>query len=791
MDLTQHKLTKSEWESIEISESEQEKKILKMIIDGYSDLNISINQTMSIISFLKIEPVSSDYLNCIEVYIFNTYFSAIVKKIKNMFEKESPEYIFFESIRPKSKLEVKRGDKIRFQQNETKDLDNIFEFLLLNELELFLRTHKEIHYFTIYKLMKNKIKGINKFILAIINFFLEIEVSIKEIVFNSNEYLEKNNILVKFSDVTLYEHQKQIFSYSKREGSKLIFYIGPTGTGKTMTPLALSNKYKIIFVCAARHVGLSMAKACITMGRKIAFAFGCQTPEDIRLHYSAATDFIKDRRSGGIYKVDNSIGDKVEIIISDVQSYLSAMYYMSAFNSPDNILLYWDEPTISLDYDDHPLHALIQKNWQDNMIPNIILSSATLPRVDEIGDVIIDFTRKFNGEVFTAASYDNKKTIPLINMTGEIVLPHLITRDYDNLQSIVGHCLNHLTILRYFELDRIISFIRHVEEAGLVDARHFVERQFANMDDVTVKNIKIHYLKLLQAIDRDSWEAIEVEEIAGEQYALSITTKDSHTLTDGPTIFLTENVKKIAQFCIQQSDIPEKIMDDIMKTIYHNDDVNIRISLLEKKMEDLENKDDNKDDKKKKEITDKVAENIKGFNSVKQELAMVEQLIKPVFLNNLFIPNKIEHLKKWAKNYKGKPFTSNIDEITIIKIMSLTVEYSWKVLLLIGIGVFTKDADINYTEIMKQLAVEQKLFLIIASSDYIYGTNYQFCHGYIGKDLILTQDKLLQALGRIGRNSTNSDYSVRFRTQEHIDTLFYPSQNKPEAINMNRLFQTT
>ena len=56
-------------------------------------------------------------------------------------------------------------------------------------------------------------------------------------------------------------------------------------------------------------------------------------------------------------------------------------------------------------------------------------------------------------------------------------------------------------------------------------------------------------------------------------------------------------------------------------------------------------------------------------------------------------------------------------------------------LLLMGIGVFDKNPDIRYMEIMKKLAESQKLYLIIASSDYIYGTNYQFCHGYIGKGL--------------------------------------------------------
>ena len=31
----------------------------------------------------------------------------------------------------------------------------------------------------------------------------------------------------------------------------------PTGTGKTMSPLGLATKFRVIFVCAARHVGLS------------------------------------------------------------------------------------------------------------------------------------------------------------------------------------------------------------------------------------------------------------------------------------------------------------------------------------------------------------------------------------------------------------------------------------------------------------------------------------------------------------------------------------------------------
>jgi membrane-associated HD superfamily phosphohydrolase len=91
---------------------------------------------------------------------------------------------------------------------------------------------------------------------------------------------------------------------------------------------------------------------------------------------------------------------------------------------------------------------------------------------------------------------------------------------------------------------------------------------------------------------------------------------------------------------------------------------------------------------------------------------------------------------------------------------------------------------------MKKLADQQKLYLIIADSDYIYGTNYQFCHGYLSKDLELTQEKIIQALGRIGRNNIQQEYSARFRDDIQITTLFtkISSENKPEVINMNQLF---
>ena len=286
-----------------------------------------------------------------------------------------------------------------------------------------------------------------------------------------------------------------------------------------------------------------------------------------------------------------------------------------------------------------------------------------------------------------------------------------------------------------------------------------------------------------------------------EQPGIYISTKDAFTLTDGPTIFLANDVNKIAKFCIQQANIPSKVMDDIMTKIEFNNRINERIRRLEKELEDINErltiKDSNssnvKNHKQEEKVKTATGSDATAKQKAEDELEYLLTLIKSAQLNETFIPNKTLHLKKWANNILNNEsaYTSFVDEQSIIDIMLLDdVQDSWKILLLMGIGVFTNHPSIAYTEIMKKLIEHQKLYLIIASSDYIYGTNYQFCHGYLSKDMCLTQEKIIQSLGRIGRNNIQQNYSIRLRDDEQIQKLFYTEEDKPEVRNMNILFNS-
>ena len=876
MDLIQRKLTKLEWDTTEAPVSVTEKKVLELIGDGYDNVNIKINHNNSLFMFLKIE-----YSKEMEDYLYNKYFNEKIQKMKKIYD------MSYLTQTVSSNIQIKKADMIRLQNNTVDTIQNveIYESVLLDRLGSLLDAYKnknekwQSYYFVLYKLIKNTVLKLNKHVLHVVQStldFYEDKINISNIVINGYEYIEKNNDLLKYNDLSLYEHQKKIFALSKLTKPKLLLYIAPTGTGKTLTPIGLAKQHKIIFVCAARHVGLALARSAISINKKIAFAFGCNDASDIRLHYFSAKEYTKNTKSGGIWKVDNSVGDKVEIIISDIKSYLPAMYYMLSFNTREEIITYWDEPTITMDYDTHEFHDIIKKNWSENLIPNVILSSATLPKEHELAITINDFKMKFPGAfVESIISHDCIKSIPIINKNGYVVLPHNLYEDYDDINKVVKHCENYPTLLRYFDLKEVCQFIKHVNELDFIQNSYKINRRFTSLDDISMQSIKQYYLKILGNIKPGTWGSIyiylkstSVKRILPNNYidekgikfkkstsvgpgmnnnnnnnnttdqsairngglvrvnsvftpssnsnandntnsdignsAIYITTKDAYTLTDGPTIFLANDVEKIAKFYIQQSHIPSKIMETILETIQYNNTVNEKVEKLEKDMEDMlskTDKNDNDDDGKGKrsrnknsDKNDREMENNVKIKTIKQELEMLYSMIKVVSFNETLVPNKPAHLMKWAEEMDTKrAFTSNIDNDIIEKIMLLNnVSDNWKILLLMGIGVFVNHENMNndYVEIMKNLADKQLLYLIIASSDYIYGTNYQFCHGYLSKDMKLTQEKIIQALGRIGRNNIQQDYTIRFRDNEQIIKLFNTETEKPEIKNMNKLFCT-
>ena len=391
MDLTQKKLTKSEWEFLEQPLGPDEMKILKLIMKGKGDVNVKMNTSKSLLSFIKI----NDNLDAFHFYCYQKYFMNVINKAKDKYGVN-----FVRPLKKKKSLEMKKKDLIRIK-NIDKKIDNIkndlYEYILLNNVISFLRTKDIRYYYTLVHLLGNNIEYTNEYVVCFVEGILEQfkkSDNVKKAITDAHNIIERNDELIKYSNIELYQHQKELFSiYKNNKEPVLCLYQAPTGTGKTLSPIGLNKK--IIFVCAAKHIGLQLAKSCISLEIPIEIAFGCKDVSDIRLHYYAAKEIVRNRRTGGIFKVDNSVGDKVEIIISDIQSYLYSMRYMMAFNKTEDLLWYWDEPTITLDYETHEFHEILKKNWVENEVPNIVLSSATLPSQEDIFPMIRNYKSKF------------------------------------------------------------------------------------------------------------------------------------------------------------------------------------------------------------------------------------------------------------------------------------------------------------------------------------------------------------------------------------------------------------
>lgn len=792
--INQQKLTKGEWDNLERPVEGQEMRIIDFIYNSNDNTERIINQAICLIDFMKIE----NNLKGFHWYLYERYYKKTMDKLNKKYK------ITFK-VKMKSKMKIKKADLIRINNMDKKMHKGIeiYENILLSYVKKILSGKKvNYYYYTVTQLIKNRINNINSIVLDYVNHILELkkdEISLDELIENSHKIIERNEQLLKYKDMKLYSHQSDlinIFNDTQGDGIErkpcnLVLYQAPTGTGKTLSPLGLVKTKKVIFVCAAKHVGLQLAKCCISLNIPIAVAFGCTSLMDIRLHYFAAKEFTRNWKSGGIHRVENLSGEKVELIISDIQSYLYAMKYMKNFNEEEDIVWYWDEPTITLDYDDHEFHSILMNNWKENEISNIVLSSATLPDEMEIRGMLNSYEAKFGEErckIHSIKSFEFTKTISIVNKDGYISLPHLELDKYGELKKSVEVISKNKTFLRHMDIREVCKFIRYVNKKNILKDNLKYENYFGKVENVNCLTIKEYYLDILKEMDKETYTKTFAyfNEKRSKKYQsnIKITTEDAYTLTDGPTIFLTEDVKKTSEFYLRMSKIPNDEISNILKIINKN-------AKYVKELEKITEQERQRQEKKNEKIMDRDEkdEDYKIKMEYERKSGKLKKHIKPIELRKEYVPNSVMHMRKWINAEYDNAFTSDIGEEVVEEIVTLNILEQWKILLLMGIGVFVDGLSKEYMEIMKKLAQDQKLYLIIASSDYIYGTNYQFCHGYLSKEFVgLSREKNIQAMGRVGRRNNQLDYTIRIRDNEIIRKLFLDDENKPEVKNMNRLF---
>ena len=641
MDFNQSKLTKTEWESMEKKVDHKELTILKMIRDGLSNPSQDCRLYFTVSQMFKLEHPDKDY----HIYM------VVLKDILKKHDMETKDI-------PKPKKPLNAADTIRLK-SMVKKVDESIEMVLIDLLIKFKKSKKskELYFYNVAYL--SNMYPINQWLKRWIVQFLqenEKDMNVKTFLENTSKYLENNDIF-KFKPLELYEHQKQVYSIMNQTGNKLVFYRAPTSSGKTLTPLGISQKYKVIFICASRHIGVSLAKSAVNAGVKVGFSFGCSTSDDVRLHYSSVRTFTEKY---GKKRPVHSDGRNVDLMICDIQSYEVAMLYMMSFFETNDLVLFWDEPTITMDYEHHVLHDSITKLWTVNKIPNIVLSSATLPNQPDLKEICDKYKIKYEGEVFYVESIDETTHITLLDTTGQIVMPHKVfSDDYAGiLQFIEKHGLSHMKFLSLTECSEFILFFANKYST----IKEMINRDYVTISEVNSQNLRMLYYKVIQALpswNYDLSDYVKSHVVPSLNVTNLLVTESSHTLTHGPTIYLCENTQYWIDFFVKNSGIHESTLTELEKKLESNQVLLEKIFRIRKDIEDKTAKDEGNENKMKEQRFDSATK------TLIQEADTLEKMLKPVQLHPSYIPNSREHFDKWTTDLNFSTFKATQDDLLL------------------------------------------------------------------------------------------------------------------------------
>ena len=784
----QSKLTRREWEGLEVPLPPQEQAILKMIASGWTDIDVCTNPRTSLLNTTKLGSLSDPHS-----FIFTEF---LASPLSNLADEHSfitlptdlcqhGESAPAESRRRRKPPKISAADKIRLANINYENLKknrNIWEFAIIDYIVALCQSNPPgpVPFYTLQKARVARVNNTNPYLITIVDQVLahfNSLIPVDRMVALVEEASELNPELQTFANRVLYKHQRDLITSLQRPGPKLIMYQAPTGTGKTLSPVAVSEGYKTIFVCASKHVGMQLARACISIHKRIAVAFGCQDPGDIRLHYFAVSECIRKRRSGAIGKVDHSQGQKADIVICDATSYLSAMHYMLSWNEMENMLVYWDEPTIAMDKPRDPLHDIVRRSWTENVIPNIVLSSATLPPAEDLPAFIEQTQRKFAIEpnnIIDISNYECARTVPIFSKSGDVTMPHNTAESIGDLRTMVKQCRLRSTLLRHIDLG---CAARYLLATGPAE-----KRGFKTPTDVSPEAVKRAYLQCLEDLCDDGASIKDVRSLWREpkRYngGVAIATTDASSITHGPALYLANDTEKVAKFLIKNADPSPRIIETLQERVSTNADVIESIKKLEKDFDDRRGKYADNDDQEAEE---------QHAHQIVEKLAAMREKLSDLRLPDTEVPNTEAHQKRFHECVSKDAFAGSVPPHHLMEVLELDVANWKKMLLMMGIGVFGEEC-VPYKELMARMASERELFCVIAGTDYVYGTNYQFCHGYIGKDLAdMPIEKMYQALGRVGRGRQAGQYSWRLRDDSLAAKIFKPDTRLTEARRMDRL----
>ena len=165
-------------------------------------------------------------------------------------------------------------------------------------------------------------------------------------------------------------------------------------------------------------------------------------------------------------------------------------------------------------------------------------------------------------------------------------------------------------------------------------------------------NIKEVYVRILMCIPSTKWSNIFAHYVSlyplsttcDDKIGCDLTTKHACSLTNGPSLYVSDKVENICKYLLHITKINPKILTEIHSKIEEN---TITSTMLSKKRKDYEDKIEKYKD------NDKVMEHMRfpaDIIELNRQIETLEHTIHCLHLDNQYNPNTRDHYQRWCKD---------------------------------------------------------------------------------------------------------------------------------------------
>ena len=525
-----------------------------------------------------------------------------------------------------------------------------------------------------------------------------------------------------------------------------------TGEGKTSLIISLANTVNKILDSRKGKGGKDMEIifCCNDRLNTVSYQVG-QYAHGMNVPFGVASEVQKTNSSGETYydvhvtnnKNCKKQGKKRLLTISDIVSTGRLLEKAEAKNK--EYVLFFDEPTSFLD-ENNPELIIHLTNIFKNLPPNTILSSATLPKTEDIAPLTTYFNKKYpSGKILAIESSKVKIGCQVNDFRGKLFVPNNEITYKPEMDKLINKLMETSFVKKLYTpyvtsllWNNIEKLIRH-REISSTDVENFRTKfgNPSNLNQEAVQDCAINYLT-------------EVAKKNNPETTLKFNTYlDTDVMLEEPIDFTKLIEYKQRRFKTQT-------------LIVTKDPLNFTERHFSKTFDDIFKRAQTR-------LRETTGQRFETFYEIYQDyLEQFKTRDETIEKLELDTEGKLEKNRHIIENLKPR-FNFERPNILNVNYYSEKVDYSEMdsednyllVGLAMGVGIYSPTRmSKRYTNEVLSLANEGKLAYIVADTDIAYGTNYAIEHIIIDDSCfsgtnthsISTLFQVIARAGRVGRS---------------------------------------